>query len=79
MPLEVGGSWQKSEIRRQPPSPDGFGAPRRSGVKLISDLRLLTSMIDDFYAFYDFYDFYDFLGRTHLNLAIPYQDRGFLA
>jgi hypothetical protein len=61
-------SGQKSEIRRQ-----------RSGVKLISDLRLLTSVIDDFYAFYDFYDFYDFLGRTHLNLAIPYQDRGFLA
>jgi hypothetical protein len=58
-------SGQKSEIRRQ-----------RSGVKLISDLRLLTSVIDDFYAFYDFYDF---LGRTHLNLAIPYQDRGFLA
>ena len=39
---------QKSEVRRQ-----------RSGVKLISDLRLLTSVIDDFYAFYDFYGFYD--------------------
>ena len=36
---------QRSEIRRQ-----------RSGVKLISDLRLLTSMIDDFYAFYGFKD-----------------------
>ncbi len=33
---------QRSEIRRQ-----------KSGVKLISDLRLLTSMIDDFYDFND--------------------------
>ncbi|MES0350875.1 MAG: hypothetical protein ABUK19_09165, partial [Desulfobacteria bacterium] len=33
---------QRSEIRRQ-----------RSGVKLISDLRLLTSMIDDFYDLND--------------------------
>ena len=32
---------QMSEIRGQ-----------RSELKLISDLRLLTSMIDDFYAFY---------------------------
>jgi len=39
---------QRSEIRRQ-----------RSGVKLISDLRLLTSMIDDFCAFYGFYGFND--------------------
>jgi len=36
---------QRSEIRRQ-----------RSGVKLISDLRLLTSVINDFYDFYGFYD-----------------------
>ncbi len=34
----MGGS-QRSEIRRQ-----------KSGVKLISDLRLLTSLIDDFYG-----------------------------
>ncbi len=33
---------QRSEIRRQ-----------KSGVKLISDLRLLTSMIDDFYDLND--------------------------
>jgi hypothetical protein len=33
---------QRSEIRRQ-----------RSGVKLISDLRLLTSVINDFNDFYD--------------------------
>jgi hypothetical protein len=37
------------------------------------------SCLDDFYDFYAFYDFYDFLGRARLNLAIPYQDRGFLA
>ncbi len=30
MPLEVGGRRQRSEVRSQPPSPDGFGAPRRS-------------------------------------------------
>ncbi len=48
-------SWQeaasskRSEIRRQ-----------RSGVNLISDLRLLTSVIDDSYDFNDFYDFYGF-------------------
>ncbi len=40
------GSRKRTEIRRQ-----------RSRVKLISDLRLLTSVIDDFYDFYDFYDF----------------------
>jgi hypothetical protein len=39
---------QRSEIRRQ-----------RSGINLISDLRLLTSMIDDFYAFYGFNGFKD--------------------
>ncbi len=38
----MGGS-QRSEIRRQ-----------KSGVKLISDLRLLTSVIDDFYDFNGF-------------------------
>ena len=37
------GRNQRSEIRRQ-----------RSGVKLISDLRLLTSVIDDFNGFNDF-------------------------
>jgi hypothetical protein len=40
---------QRSEIRRQ-----------RSGVKLISDLRLLTSVIDDFYEFNDLNGFNDF-------------------
>ncbi len=44
---------QRAEIRRQ-----------RSGVKLISDLRLLTSVIDDFYDFYDFYGFYGFYDLT---------------
>jgi hypothetical protein len=39
------GRNQRSEIRRQ-----------RSGVKLISDLRLLTSVIDDFYDFNGFND-----------------------
>jgi hypothetical protein len=29
---------------------------QRSGVKLISDLRLLTSVINDIYDFYGFYD-----------------------
>ncbi len=43
------GRNQRSEIRRQ-----------RSGVNLISDLRLLTSVTDDFYDFYDFYAFYGF-------------------
>ena len=43
------GSRQKSEIRRQ-----------RSGVKLISDLRLLTSVINGFYGFYDLNDLIDF-------------------
>ena len=37
--------WQRTEVRRQ-----------KSGVKLISDLRLLTSVINDFYDFYGFYD-----------------------
>jgi hypothetical protein len=37
------------------------------------------SCLDDFYDFYAFYAFYDFLGRALLNLAISYQDRGFLA
>ncbi|MFA9434294.1 MAG: hypothetical protein ACERKR_06415 [Deltaproteobacteria bacterium] len=49
------GRNQRSEIRRQ-----------RSGVKLISDLRLLTSVIDDFYGFYDFCGFYDFYGFCDL-------------
>jgi hypothetical protein len=39
----AGGRNQRSEIRRQ-----------KSGVKLISDLRLLTSVIDDCNGFYDF-------------------------
>jgi hypothetical protein len=47
------GRNQRSEIRRQ-----------KSGVKLISDLRLLTSLIDDFNAFYDFTTFYDFYDLT---------------
>jgi len=42
---QVEGRGQISEVRRQ-----------RTGVKLISDLRLLTSVIDDFYDFYGFYD-----------------------
>ena len=50
-------SWQKSEIRRQ-----------RSGVKLISDLRLLTSVIDDFYDFCGFYDFNEFSNFLILDL-----------
>ena len=45
---------QKSEIRRQ-----------RSGVKLISDLRLLTSVIDDFNGLNDFYDFYSLPPTAH--------------
>ena len=39
------GRKERSEIRRQ-----------RSGVLLISDLRLLTSVIDGFYDFYDLND-----------------------
>ena len=39
---------QRSEIRSQ-----------WRGLKPISDVRLLTSGIDDFYDFYGFYDFYD--------------------
>jgi len=42
---------KKSEVRGQ-----------RSEVKLISDLRLLTSLIDDFY---DFYGLNGFNGLTH--------------
>ena len=38
------GSWQKSEVRDQ---------TSEVRVKLISDLRLLTSVIDDIYDFYD--------------------------
>ena len=48
--LEAGSSWQKSEVRDQ---------TSEVRLKLISDLRLLTSVIDDFYDFYGFYDFYD--------------------
>jgi hypothetical protein len=40
---------RKSEVRRQ-----------RSGIKLISDLRLLTSTIDDYYQFNDLNGFNDF-------------------
>jgi hypothetical protein len=39
------GRNQRSEIRRQ-----------RSGLKLVSDLRLLASVIDGFYDFYGFND-----------------------
>ena len=46
---------QRLEIRRQ-----------RSGVKLISDLRLLASVIDDFYDFYDLKELNDVSGRTFL-------------
>jgi hypothetical protein len=46
-------SGQKSEDRDQ-----------TSGVKLISDLRLLTSVIDDLNDFYAFYGFYGFYGLT---------------
>jgi hypothetical protein len=38
------GSWQKSEIR---------GQTLEVRVKLISDLRLLTSVMGDFNGFYD--------------------------
>jgi hypothetical protein len=44
-----GGQQQKSEVRDQ-----------TSGVKLISDLRLLTSIIEDFYSFNDLNDFNGF-------------------
>jgi hypothetical protein len=44
-------SRQKSEVRDQ---------TSEVRVKLISDFRLLTSVIDDFYDFYDFYGFYGF-------------------
>jgi hypothetical protein len=47
----AGGRGQPAEIRDQ---------TSEVRVKLISDLRLLTSVIDDFYDFYAFYDFYDF-------------------
>ena len=40
---------QKLEIRSQ-----------WRGLKPISDVRLLTSGMDDFYGFYDFYVFYAF-------------------
>jgi len=50
------GSWLKSEIRDQ-----------TSGVKLISDLRLLTSVTDDFYDFNELTNNYWLLysGLTH--------------
>ncbi len=52
------GRNQRSEIRRQ-----------RSGVKLISDLRLLTSVIDDFNDLNGLNDFYDFYGFNDLPLT----------
>jgi hypothetical protein len=36
------------------------GRTQRSGVKLVSDLRLLTSVVDDFNDLNDFNDFKDF-------------------
>ena len=50
---------QLAEIRRQ-----------KSGVKLISDLRLLTSMIDDSYNIYDFYDLNGFYGFNDLLFTV---------
>jgi hypothetical protein len=57
--LEVGGRGQTTEGRRQTAEDRNQRSEIRrqqSGVKLISDLRLLTSVIDDFYAFYGFND-----------------------
>ena len=47
---------QKLEIRSQ-----------WRGLKPISDVRLLTSGMDDFYGFYDFYVFYAFNDLNGLN------------
>ena len=50
--------FRKAESREHREMQLTAGRKQRSGVKLISDLRLLTSMIDDFYSSYDFYAFY---------------------
>ena len=57
-----------------PPSPDGFGAPRRAEDRIQQAVSLSVisyslfgksvamSCLDDFYAFYGFYGFNDFYG-----------------
>ena len=48
--------FTKAESREHREMQLTAGRKQRSGVKLISDLRLLTSMIDDFYSSYDLYE-----------------------
>jgi len=50
----AGCSMQQAELRGQ--RSDIGGQRFQVRVKPISDLRLLTSVVEEFYAFYDFYE-----------------------